>query len=58
MHIQHFKFGLGTTTAPGSESNTFPISSTFGALNPVDKFKFIDHLSFGLYVIPILPVTA
>ena len=48
--------GLGTTTDPGSESNTFPISSTLGALKPLEKFRPMDHEGFGVYDNPALPV--
>jgi len=34
-------------TEPGSESKTFPTSSTFGERKPVERFNPIDQLSFG-----------
>jgi len=42
------KSGFGTTTEPGSESNTFPTSSTFGALKAVEAFELITQSSAGL----------
>ena len=42
------RLGFGTTTLPGSESNTFPTSSIFGALKPVDAFAINCHVSSGL----------
>ncbi len=52
------KFGLGTTTEPGSESNILPTSSILGALKPVDPFSVICRFALGNQLNPTLPVKA
>ena len=49
---------FGTTTDPGSESNTLPISSIFGALNAEEKLSFHCNSSFGDQLTPAVPVSA
>ena len=49
---------FGTTTEPGSESKTLPISSIFGALNAEEKLSFHCSVSFGAQLTPAVPVNA
>ena len=52
------KSGFGTTTFPGSESNTFPMSSMLGARNAVEILAWIDSPFFNLTTAPALPLSA
>ena len=50
--------GFGTITAPGSLSNTLPMSSMFGARNPVLRSRPSFQPSPGRQVTPRFPVRA